>query len=80
MKKREKSNVKIKQKKEHRKHNKDLSGKPSVDVLVREKTKSGKKRKSITGITKRWATNTLLITALVLLVLVASSILFIVEY
>ncbi len=34
----------------------------------------------IKGITKRWATNTLLITALILLVLVTASVFFIVEY
>ena len=39
-----------------------------------------KDKKVIKGITKRWATNTLLITALILLVLVAASILFIVQY
>lgn len=34
----------------------------------------------LTGITKRWATNTLLVTALVLLVLVAACIFFVAEY
>lgn len=42
--------------------------------------KVDKEKKIIKGITKRWATNTLLITALILLVLVATSILFIVQY
>ena len=42
--------------------------------------KADKDKKIIKGITKRWATNTLLITALILLVLVATSILFIVQY
>ncbi len=37
-------------------------------------------KKLLKGITKRWATNTLLITALILLVLVATSVLFIVQY
>ena len=37
-------------------------------------------KKFITGITKRWATNTLLITALILLVLVFASIFFVVQY
>ncbi len=37
-------------------------------------------KKLLKGITKRWATNTLLITALILLVLVISAILFVVEY
>lgn len=49
-------------------------------VSIREKLKQPRDKKIVTGITKRWATNTLLITALVLLVLVASCILFIVEY
>ncbi len=80
MKKRTKSNEKAKLKKEHRKSKQSVADKVSGNASVREKLKSSKKKKSITGITKRWATNTLLITALVLLVLVASSILFIVEY
>lgn len=42
--------------------------------------KKSKDEKIIKGITKRWATNTLLVTALVLLFLVATSILFIVQY
>ena len=49
-------------------------------ISIRQKLKDSKDKKIVTGITKRWATNTLLITALVLLVLVASCILFIVEY
>ena len=40
----------------------------------------GDERKFFKGITKRWATNTLLITALILLAVVAASILFIVQY
>ena len=42
--------------------------------------KRGDGKKVFTGITKRWATNTLLITALILLAVVATSILFIVQY
>ncbi len=51
-----------------------------------EKSSSGKKlfgikdKKNLKGITRRWATNTLLITALILLVLVVVSILFVVQY
>lgn len=41
---------------------------------------SSKEKKILKGITKRWVTNTLLITALILLVLVAASILFVVQY
>ena len=37
-------------------------------------------RKGITGITKRWATNTLLVTALILFVVVVACTLFIVQY
>lgn len=39
-----------------------------------------KEKKIFKGITRRWATNTLLITALILLVLVATAILFVVQY
>ncbi len=42
--------------------------------------KNETERKFFKGITKRWATNTLLITALILLAVVAASILFIVQY
>lgn len=49
-------------------------------ISIRQKLRDTKDKKMITGITKRWATNTLLITALILLVLVASCILFVVEY
>lgn len=49
-------------------------------VSSRAKEQPKHKHFKITGITKRWATNTLLITALVLLVLVASCVLFVVEY
>ena len=65
----------------------------SIDskMFFKEKTKEAKKKlftdkktdenKSfIKGITKRWATNTLLVTALVLLVLVAACIFFVAEY
>ena len=43
-------------------------------------SEEGNKKKLVTGITRRWATNTLLITALILLVLVATAILFVVQY
>ncbi len=49
------------------------------NVLSRIKSDIAQKP-SIKGITKRWATNTLLITALVLLVMVTACILFVVEY
>ncbi len=47
---------------------------------LRKKILSRPTRKGITGITKRWATNTLLVTALILLVLVAACTLFIIQY
>lgn len=47
---------------------------------LRKKILSRPERKGITGITKRWATNTLLVTALILLVIVAACTLFIVQY
>lgn len=50
-------------------------------VIIRKKRNKGEKgKKVLQGITKRWATNTLLITALVLLVLVSACYLFVVEY
>lgn len=52
---------------------------PSSKRSFRGKAEN-KEKKVLKGITKRWATNTLLITALVLLVLVAASILFVVQY
>lgn len=51
-------------------------------VVIRKKRnkKDEKEKKVLKGITKRWATNTLLITALVLLVLISACFLFVVEY
>ncbi len=63
-----------------RKNNK-ISVTDNTEVIsIRNRLKLSRDKKIVTGITKRWATNTLLITALVLLVIVASCILFIVEY
>ena len=47
---------------------------------LRKRILSRPERKGITGITKRWATNTLLVTALILLVIVIACTLFIVQY
>ncbi len=47
--------------------------------FFKKRNKSADK-KALKGITKRWATNTLLVTALILLVLVVSAIIFVVEY
>ncbi|MBR4286215.1 MAG: HAMP domain-containing histidine kinase [Clostridia bacterium] len=47
---------------------------------LRKRILSRPERKGITGITKRWATNTLLVTALILLVIVVACTLFIVQY
>lgn len=44
------------------------------------KKSNDKDKKALKGITRRWATNTLLITALILLALVTTSILFVVQY
>lgn len=52
----------------------------TVGKEVKERLEFHREKKAITGITKRWATNTLLITALVLLVLVSACVLFIVQY
>lgn len=59
---------------------KERQVKNSKDKDAPKGRKADKDKKIIKGITKRWATNTLLITALILLVLVATSILFIVQY
>ncbi len=48
--------------------------------IFRKKTDDDTDEKILKGITKRWATNTLLITALILLVLVVSAIVFVIEY
>ncbi len=53
---------------------KSLSGKKLFGINI------SKEKKLLKGITRRWATNTLLITALILLVLVVVSILFVVQY
>ncbi len=53
---------------------KSLSGKKLFGINI------SKDKKLLKGITRRWATNTLLITALILLVLVVVSILFVVQY
>ena len=47
---------------------------------LRKRILNRPERKGITGITKRWATNTLLVTALILLVIVVACSLFIVQY
>lgn len=65
---------------EKKKISKNISDENIRVVSVRRKFRKDGDKKILTGITKRWATNTLLITALVLLVLVASGILFVVEY
>lgn len=49
-------------------------------IIRKRRNKDDEDKKVLKGITKRWATNTLLITALVLLVLIASCYLFVVEY
>lgn len=49
-------------------------------IIRKRRNKDEEDKKVLKGITKRWATNTLLITALVLLVLIASCYLFVVEY
>ena len=53
--------------------------KKEKSVKIKDK-KLFSKNMFLTGITKRWATNTLLVTALVLLVLVAACIFFVAEY
>ena len=53
--------------------------KKEKSVKINDK-KLFRKNTFLTGITKRWATNTLLVTALVLLVLVAACIFFVAEY
>ncbi len=52
----------------------------SVGAEVKERLEFHRDKRGVTGITKRWATNTLLITALILLVMVSASILFVVQY
>lgn len=52
----------------------------SVGTEVKERLEFHHGKRVVTGITKRWATNTLLITALVLLVLVSACVLFVVQY
>ena len=47
---------------------------------LRRRILSRPERKGITGITKRWATNTLLVTALILFVVVIACTIFIVQY
>ena len=47
---------------------------------LRKRILSRPERKGITGITKRWATNTLLVTALILLAIVIACTIFIVQY
>ncbi len=59
---------------------KERQGKASTEKRFFKKKENGKERKVLKGITKRWVTNTLLITALILLVLVAVSVLFVVQY
>ncbi len=59
---------------------KEKQGKEASSKKYSKKNTDNKEMKVLKGITKRWATNTLLITALVLLVLVAASILFVVQY
>ena len=66
----------------------EISSKKDNEKSVSVKLKSGfmskfdglKSDVLLKGITKRWATNTLLITALILLVLVAASVLFFTSY
>ncbi len=58
-----------------RQEKKETKKKPGIIPLKR-----GEEKRFFKGITKRWATNTLLITALILLAVVATSILFIVQY
>lgn len=62
-----------------RRHGADVGEKNDI-LSVHRNVQPNRKKIAVKGITKRWATNTLLITALVLLVLVASCILFVVEY
>ena len=76
MKKKEKSDLKTRV----RKNNAVSVSEKNNIVSIREKLRDTKGKPMITGITKRWATNTLLITALILLVIVTSCILFVVEY
>ncbi len=57
-----------------------LEEKKKSDNKFLGKFRKNKEKKIIKGITKRWATNTLLITALILLVLVVSAMLFVVQY
>ncbi len=45
-----------------------------------DKKKKSPKDKKIKGITKRWATNTLLVTAIILLFLVATGVFFVIQY
>lgn len=59
---------------------KERQAKDPAEKRFFKKKSDDKNKKALKGITKRWATNTLLITALVLLVLVAASILFVVQY
>lgn len=59
---------------------KEHQAKDPAEKRFFKKKSDDKNKKALKGITKRWATNTLLITALVLLVLVAASILFVVQY
>ncbi len=60
---------------------KEKSDRKIEKVIIRKRrNKDEKDKKVLQGITKRWATNTLLITALVLLVLISACFLFVVEY
>ncbi len=52
----------------------------SATKSVFKRNRKQTEKRILKGITKRWATNTLLVTALILLALVVSAILFVVEY
>lgn len=61
-------------------YKRDISDDSQQKNELRKRILNRPERKGITGITKRWATNTLLVTALILLVIVVACSLFVVQY